>query len=155
MVDALADTAAAVDQALIDGVLARLTALVVTGLGTLLRAFQNGVIHVYATIMVIGLTLMGWFFVAPHAEATVTDANGDYVVEATPGMGYTYRWDADGNGKPDKDAFSDQSQVKVHLEPGTSQTVRLEVTNAFGLHGSKEISIARPAPMKVLELGQN
>jgi hypothetical protein len=99
---------------------------------------------------------IGWFFVAPHADATLTpQANGDYVVEAAPGMGYAYRWDADGNGKPDKETFGDDTQVKVHLEPGASQVVRLEVTNAFGLHGAKEISIARPAPLKVLELGQN
>jgi hypothetical protein len=44
--------------------------------------------------------------------------------------------------------------VKVHLEPGASQTVRVEVTNAFGLHSAKEIAISRPAPPKVLEIGQ-
>jgi NADH-quinone oxidoreductase subunit L len=155
-VDALADTAAAFDQTIVDGVLARLTALLVSGLGTLLRAFQTGIIHMYAAMMVVGVAAIGWFFVAPHADATLTpQANGDYVVEAAPGMGYAYRWDADGNGKPDKETFGDDTQVKVHLEPGASQVVRLEVTNAFGLHGAKEISIARPAPLKVLELGQN
>ena len=42
--------------------------------------------------------------------------------------------------------------MKVHLEGGKSQTVRLEVKNAFGLHGAKEIPVSRPAAQ--LELGQ-
>ena len=155
-VDALADTAAAFDQSVVDGILARLSALIVAGLGTVLRAFQNGVVHVYAAMMVVGAASIGWFFVAPHPEATVSDGgtNGDYVIEASPGMGYTYRWDADGNGTPDKPAFDNQSQVKVHLEQGASQTVRLEVTNAFGFHAAKSFPISRPAAMKVIEVGQ-
>jgi NADH-quinone oxidoreductase subunit L len=155
MVDALADTFAAFDQTFVDGILTRLPALVVTGLGTLLRAFQTGVVHVYSAFMVIGLAAMGWFFIAPHADATVSaTADGDYSIIASPGMGYTYRWDANGDGKPDTPAFGPQEQVKVHIDPGQSQKVGLEVTNAFGLHGMKEISIARSAASQVLEIGQ-
>jgi NADH-quinone oxidoreductase subunit L len=154
-VDALADTAAAFDQSVVDGILARLSALVVAGLGTLLRAFQNGVVHVYAAMMVLGVAAIGWFFVAPHADATVTadGTNGDYVVLAAPGMGYTYQWDANGDGKPDKEGFGAETQVKLHLEPGATQTVRLGVKNAFGVQGAKEISVSRPAA-KGLEIGQ-
>ncbi len=152
MVDALADTFAVFDQSVVDGVLARLTSLIVVGLGTILRVFQNGVVHVYSAFMVVGLAGMGWFFVAPHADATVTTGdNGDYVVQASPGMGYSYQWDSDGDGKPDEKTFGNTQQVKVHLEPGKSQVVRLEVQNAFGLHGAKEISIARPTAQ--LEVG--
>jgi NADH-quinone oxidoreductase subunit L len=153
MVDALADTFAVFDQAVVDGILARLTALVVAGLGTILRVFQNGVVHVYAAFMVVGLAGLGWFFVAPHPDATVTaQDNGDYVVQASPGLGYTYQWDTNGDGKPDDATFGDKNNVKVHLEGGKSQTVRLEVKNAFGLHGAKEIPVSRPAAQ--LELGQ-
>jgi NADH-quinone oxidoreductase subunit L len=154
MVDALADTFAAFDQSVVDGILARLTALIVTGLGTLLRAFQTGVVHVYSAFMVVGLAAMGWFFVAPHPDATISSTpDGDYTVVASPGMGYTYRWDANGDGKPDAQTFGNQQQVKVHLDAGQSQKVGLEVTNAFGLHAMKEISLSRAAAPTVFEVG--
>ena len=83
---------------------------------------------------------------------TVSD-NGDYVVQASPGMGYSYQWDTNGDGTPDEKTFGNTQQVKVHLDPGKSQTVRLEVQNAFGLHGAKEIPITRPsAPLEVGQL---
>ncbi|HEY5242545.1 MAG TPA: NADH-quinone oxidoreductase subunit L [Polyangiaceae bacterium] len=144
-VDSLAETAAAVDKTLVDGVLARLTSLVVAASGTILRAFQNGVVHVYAAMMVVGLAVMGWFFAVPHPNATVVDAgNDDYVVTAAPGVGYAYRWDADGDGKPEKKDFGADTTVKVHVEPGKSQTVNLEVRNSFGLVRTKTIQVARP-----------
>jgi NADH-quinone oxidoreductase subunit L len=154
MVDALADTFAVFDQSVVDGLLPRLSSLIVVGLGTVLRVFQNGVVHVYAAFMVVGLAATGWFFVAPHADATVTVSdNGDYVVQASPGMGYSYQWDTNGDGTPDEKTFGNTQQVKVHLDPGKSQTVRLEVQNAFGLHGAKEIPITRPsAPLEVGQL---
>jgi NADH-quinone oxidoreductase subunit L len=153
MVDALADTFAAFDIAVVDGILARLSALVVVGLGTLFRAFQTGVVHVYSAFMVLGLAALGWFFVAPHADATVTaSGDGDYTVQAGPGMGYTYRWDANGDGTPDAKTFENQEQVKIHLDPGQTQKVGIEVMNAFGLHSMKEISVTRPAAQQ--EIGQ-
>jgi NADH-quinone oxidoreductase subunit L len=144
-VDSLAETSAAFDKSIVDGIISRLTALVVAASGTILRAFQNGVVHVYAAAMVIGLAATGWFFAVPHANATVVDAgNDDYVVTAAPGVGYAYRWDADGDGKPEKSDFVVDPTLKLHLEPGKSQTVRLEVKNAFGLVGTKSIPLSRP-----------
>jgi NADH-quinone oxidoreductase subunit L len=145
-VDSLAETSAAVDKTLVDGILARLTALIVAALGTILRAFQNGVVHVYAAMMVVGLAFTGWFFAVPHPNVTVVDAgNNDFVLTAAPGVGYAYRWDADSDGKPDKADFDGTQTLKVHLEPGKSQTVSLEVKNAFGLQRRKSIPVARPA----------
>jgi hypothetical protein len=107
----------------------------------------------------VGLAAIGWFFVAPHADAQVTDAgNGDYVIQASPGMGYAYRWDADGDGKPDDATFGSKNQVKVHLEADKAQHVGLEVENAFGLHGMKEITVTRAAAsspgLESAEIGQ-
>jgi NADH-quinone oxidoreductase subunit L len=152
MVDSLADTSATLDRGLIDGLIARFTALVVSASGTVLRALQNGVVHVYAAMMVVGLAVMTWFFAVPHASATVVDAgNDDYVVSAAPGVGYGYRWDSDGDGQPDKPEFAQDSTLKLHVEPGKSATVNLEVRNAFGLVQKKTISLARPqAPMSSL-----
>jgi hypothetical protein len=169
-VDALADTAASVDQGLVDFVIARLSALVVAALGTLLRVVQNGVVHVYAGMMVLGLAAIGWFFVQPHAEATVTDAgNGDYVISASPGMGYGYRWYPDAKGAAQNEKFSTTDHMKVHLDEGTTKTVKVEVKNAFSNAldlpvvrwvfpptPAKEVTLSRPKiekPVK-LELGE-
>jgi hypothetical protein len=97
-------------------------------------------------MMVLGIAGMGWFFGVPHAKATVTDAgNDDYVVTAAPGVGYSFRWDSDGDGKPDKSDFGTGATVKVHVEPGATSWVTLEVKNAFGLVRSHSIRVARPA----------
>jgi NADH-quinone oxidoreductase subunit L len=153
-VDALGDTAASFDQGVVDGIIARLSALVVAALGTILRAFQNGVVHVYAAMMVVGLAVFGIFFVMPHAGASVTEKDGDYTFVAGPGPGYGFRWDADGNGQPDNPIFTGTDQVKVHLEPGESKTVHLEVINAFNLRAKKDLTVSRPQAAKPLELGQ-
>jgi NADH-quinone oxidoreductase subunit L len=117
-----------------------------------LRAFQTGVVQVYAATMVIGLAAVGWFFTVPHASATVSDAgNDDYLVTAAPGVGYAYRWDGDGDGKPDKPDFGAQGSLKVHVLPGTATMVTFEVKNAFGFVRTKRLSVARPqAPVSSL-----
>jgi NADH-quinone oxidoreductase subunit L len=144
-VDSLAETSAAFDSTIVDGLIARLTALVVAAAGTILRAFQTGVVQVYAALMVVGLAATAWFFTVPHPNATVADAgNSDYTVTAAPGVGYAYRWDADGDGKPDQQDFAGDPTLKVHVEPGKTATVHLEVKNAFGLVRTKTIHVARP-----------
>jgi NADH-quinone oxidoreductase subunit L len=156
-VDALADTAAAFDQGVVDGIIAKLPALLVSVFGSILRAFQTGVIHVYAAFMVIGLAAFGWFFVVPHPAATVTTvgSSGDYTVTAAPGMGYQYRWDADGNGQFDSERASDQASVKVHLDEGKTQWVLIEATSAFGVKRQTGIPITRAMSAKPMQLGQN
>jgi NADH-quinone oxidoreductase subunit L len=155
MVDALADTSAAVDQWLVDGILAKLTAAIVGALGTILRAMQNGVVHLYAAAMVVGMVVLGWFFVVPHADGAVATRDGDYTVTVSPGMGYEYRWDADGDGKIDDEKFSpERTEVKVHLDAGKSQTVRVEAKNAFGLVATRSFVLSRPAATQMIEVGQ-
>ena len=145
-VDSLAETSAAFDRAFVDGIIARLTALVVAAAGTILRAFQTGVVHAYAALMVVGLAAAGYFFAVPHPNATVVDAgDSDYLLTAAPGIGYAYRWDADGDGKPETQDFASNSTLKVKVEPGKSATVHLEVKNSFGLVRTKTIHVARPA----------
>jgi NADH-quinone oxidoreductase subunit L len=144
-VDSLAETSAAVDKGIVDGILAQLTSLVVAAAGTVLRTLQNGVVHAYAALMVVGIAGMGLFFGVPHARATVVDAGSDdYVVTAAAGVGYSYRWDSDGDGKPDKPDFAASPTLKVHVEPGKTAAVKLEVKNAFGLVRSRKITVARP-----------
>ncbi len=157
-VDALADTSAAFDQTIVDGLIAKVPALLVSLFGSILRAFQTGVVHVYAAFMVVGLACFGWFFVVPHPAATVASVGrdtGDYVVTAAPGMGYQYRWDADGNGQFDSERTSDQTSVKVHLDEGKSKTVLVEATSAFGVRRQTAVPLSRPAVVKPIQLGQN
>jgi NADH-quinone oxidoreductase subunit L len=143
-VDALGDTAASFDETFVDGV-NKAVALVVAGAGSVLRLFQNGVVHMYAAFMVVGFVFMAAFFVMPHANATVTDAgNGDFVIEAGPGIGYTFRWDADGNGKFDNEKGGLTTVQKVHLEPEQYRWVKLEVTNAFGFTAENAYLVSRP-----------
>ncbi|HEY1960267.1 MAG TPA: NADH-quinone oxidoreductase subunit L [Polyangiaceae bacterium] len=95
LVDALADTSAQFDQWVIDGILAKVTAFVVAASGTVLRALQNGVVHLYAAMMVVGVAAIGWFFVVPHASANVVAKGTDFVVSTgTAGgyLGYEYEW---------------------------------------------------------------
>ena len=156
LVDALADTFAWVDEWLVDGLLAKVTAVVVSALGSILRVFQTGVVHGYAALMVVGMACVGWFFVAPHPAASMTESNGDYTLTAGPGIGYEYRWDADGNGSFDSDKFGNQTSIKIHLDAGASKTVQLEVRNAFGLTRATKIIVTRPeATMQAIEVGQN
>jgi NADH-quinone oxidoreductase subunit L len=144
-VDALAETSAAADKYIVDGLLARVTSLLVAAAGSILRTAQTGVVHVYAATMVVGLVAVGWFFATPHPNATVASAgNDDYVVTAAPGLGYGYRWYPAG-AAPDKPDFGPDSTLKVHVEAGKSTTVKLEVKNAFGLVKSRAIEVAHAA----------
>jgi len=145
-VDSLADISVSGDKWVVDGILARFTAAVVTGTGAVLRFLQTGVVHVYATFMVIGLLWLGWFLITPRAEArTATDAAaGSYSVSAAPGLGYKYRWDANGDGQWDSEEFNDTTEVNFKLDVEQSRKVRLEVKNAFGRTNSAEFVLERP-----------
>jgi NADH-quinone oxidoreductase subunit L len=137
-----------VDKWLIDGIIARLTSLVVAAFGTLLRAFQTGVVHVYAAAMVVGIAIFGWFFVwQPQAGATVREqSSGKYVVEASPGLGYQFRWHSKTPDKPDSEAFTGRRTVEVDVSPGETKLVKLDVKNAFDRTTTSTVVVTRPSP---------
>ncbi len=144
--DTLADAAVWVDRWLVDGVVAGLTSAVVRVVGTVLRLFQTGRVQVYASAMVVGLAAVGWFFARPHATAQTfrDDGAGTYRVTAAPGLGYGYRWDTNGDGVWDEEAFGDVRDVRFTLEREAARTVRLQVQNAFGLRATQEFAFSRP-----------
>ncbi|MBX3233479.1 MAG: NADH-quinone oxidoreductase subunit L [Labilithrix sp.] len=144
-VDALADTASSVDQGIVDFILARLTALVVAATGTVLRVLQNGVVHVYAAVMVLGLGGLMWFFVEPHADFTVEEKGGEYSLTAGPGPGYGFKWYPDATKEAQTKDFDTNTQLKLRVPDGESRTVKLEVKNAFGRVATKDLTIKRPA----------
>ncbi|MBN2194208.1 MAG: NADH-quinone oxidoreductase subunit L [Polyangiaceae bacterium] len=145
-VDTLASAAVWVDRWLVDGVIAGISSGVVRVAGTVLRLFQTGRVQVYATAMVIGVAGVGWFFALPHAAARAfgDDDTGRYSLTAAPGLGYGYRWDADGDGAWDSDGFGQVRDVRFTLERERSRTVRLEVENAFGLRSMRRFEFTRP-----------
>jgi NADH-quinone oxidoreductase subunit L len=146
-VDLLAVMAVWVDKWIVDGIVARLTAFFTSLAGTVLRYAQTGRVQAYAFTMVLGLGGVGWFFMFPHAAYRLTgdDLTGKYTVTASPGPGYEYRWDEDGDGKWDG-SFGNKTQVVFNLEPGQIMTLGLQVRNAFGLPMAREIVVRRPKP---------
>ncbi len=153
-VDALADTSAnVIDPWIVDGILAKLTSFLTSAAGTLLRAFQNGVMHLYAALIVVGIAVCGWFFVMPHAHATFEIKGNSAIVTAAPGPGYRYRWvEAGGKERP----FTERPATDIPLEAGASKDITLEVTNAFGhpwFIAKKVVRVSRPANTD-LKVGQ-
>ncbi len=130
---------------MVDGIIARATAFVVQVTGSGLRLVQTGRVQTYAAVMVVGVGGLGWFLVAPHAQtSTVAEDGGSYRVVAAPGFGYTYRWDADGDGTWDSEKFGDNTSVSLSLDHGQSQKVRLQVRNAFGRVSERDVEVLRP-----------
>jgi NADH-quinone oxidoreductase subunit L len=146
--DSLADFFAWADKWIVDFILARLSAGIVSASGTLLRFFQTGRVQTYAAVMVLGLGGLGWFVLAPRAEAVVSnDEGGSYSLSAPRGLGYSYRWDTDNDGKWDGNAkFGSKTEASVTLKAKENRTVRLEVKNAFGRTAVAKFDLEREAP---------
>jgi NADH-quinone oxidoreductase subunit L len=98
------------DQLIVDGVLAKLSTALVQLLGTLATRLQNGLIQSYAAVMVAGVLGVTWWFAVPHPRPEITSRSGDEVqLSGAPGLGYSYRWDFEGNGTWDTDWSNDAS----------------------------------------------
>jgi NADH-quinone oxidoreductase subunit L len=145
-VDSLAEVAVWLDKWIVDGVVARVTAFVISLAGSILRYAQTGRVQAYAFTMVLGLGGVGWFFLVPQTAYRVKsdDAQGKYSVQVTPGASYAYRWDEDGDGKWEGD-FGDKRELSFELEPSKTRKVRFQVKNGFGLMVGKELTVERPA----------
>jgi NADH-quinone oxidoreductase subunit L len=143
-VDSLAEFGAWADKWIVDGIIAKLSSFLVRSAGSLLRQLQTGRIQAYAAIMVVGLGSVGWFLIAPHANAQVVadHAEGAYSVNAAPGLGYSYRWTLD--GKPDSKEFGDKASLSFNLARDAGHVVALEVKNAFGQVASHKFDVTRP-----------
>jgi len=147
-IDALAEFGVAFDKYVVDGIVSRFTSFVVAASGTVLRQFQTGRLQAYACVMVIGLGGIGWYLLLPHANATVAAdaARGSYELKASPGFGYSYRWDSNGDGTWDAESFGQQQTLNVDLEVEEKRTVRLQVKNALGRVATEDFVIERPKP---------
>jgi hypothetical protein len=99
---------ARLDQLLVDGFFARLSAALVQLLGAGATRVQNGLLQSYAAVMVAGVLGITWWFAVPHPKPEVVSREGDSVtLGGAAGLGYSYRWDFEGNGTWDTDWSSD------------------------------------------------
>ncbi len=147
-VDSLAEMCVWADRWIVDGILARFTAGLIQVGGTVLRQFQTGRVQAYAAAMTIGILGIALYIWAPHASIrqTVNHGAGNYALVAAPGLGYSYRWDVDGEQGWDSEKFSDQKNARFNLEVTEERTVRVQVKNAFGVTSEKEFTYVRPRP---------
>jgi len=159
--DSLAELCVWFDRWVVDGILARLTAFVVSVSGSILRQFQTGRVHTYGAVMTIGLVLVGCYVLTPHANIRLSEdhRSGRYELVAAPGYGYNYRWDSDGDGDWDTEDFGTQQKVAFSLEPNSNRLVRLQIENSFGIISEKKFDVVRPpadasSPL-VIEKGQD
>jgi NADH-quinone oxidoreductase subunit L len=154
MVDALADIFTMADRWIIDGILAKVSAALVGALGTILRALQTGRVQAYSASMVIGLAVLGWFLVSPHAAVSVDEralkTSGTVTLTAAPGLGYHYHWEVKpgaaapaSSGTPNGKA--EGREFVVTLSPGESKEVVLEVESAFKSTTREIVPVMRPA----------
>jgi NADH-quinone oxidoreductase subunit L len=162
-IDSLAELCVWFDRWVVDGIIARLSSFVVSVAGSVLRQFQTGRLHTYGALTMVGLILVGCYVVTPQANIRlVEDHNsGNYEIRATPGYGYSYRWDVDGDddGAWDTEDFGNTVEQKFSLKPNSNRIVRLQIENAFGHISEKEFDVVRPPtdpnarPSLVLEKG--
>jgi NADH-quinone oxidoreductase subunit L len=118
----LGTLSAKIDQVLVDGVLAKLSTAVIQLLGTAATRLQNGLIQTYAAVMVAGVLAVTWWFAVPHPRPEVTSRSGDEVtLGGAPGLGYSYRWDFEGNGSWDTEWSTDPSTTHTFVETSLRQ----------------------------------
>ncbi len=147
-VDSLAEFFTWADKWIVDFILTRVSSFLIAASGTALRFMQTGRVQTYAAVMVLGLGGVGYFFVTPRVEAETksNDASGAYSLSAAQGLGYSYRWDLNNDGKWDTEKFSSQTRASLKLAVKENRTVRLEVKNAFGRTATRSFDFARPQP---------
>lgn len=143
----IADICVWFDKWIVDGLFSGLSSFAVAFSGSALRLFQTGRIQSYAAFIVLGLAGLGYFMNTPHAEATVTanHGSGKYTVSAEPGLGYSYRWDANGDGQFETNSFGSQSRLDLDLDRTERRTVVLQVRDSFGREATRKFRIERPA----------
>jgi NADH-quinone oxidoreductase subunit L len=99
--------------------------------------------------MVVGVAGIGWFLMMPHADARADDAElrrtGRVVLTAAPGLGYGYRWHAEGE-QPSQE-FGGSTSYTVLLDWCQEKTVHLDVRNALAREATAEFRYCRSNPI--------
>ncbi|NIR36981.1 MAG: hypothetical protein GWN07_13715, partial [Actinobacteria bacterium] len=123
----LAVLAGWLDKTFIDTPLTGMTAKTVQAFGWLSTRIQVGRVHAYGLAIAIGLGVMSWYVLFPHAdvEFEVDDESATYV--AGRGLGYEYRWDVDSDGTFDVPA--QPVRVRIDIKDDASRQELFQVVN--------------------------
>ncbi|MBO6937046.1 MAG: NADH-quinone oxidoreductase subunit L [Deltaproteobacteria bacterium] len=148
------------DKTFVDTMLTGATAKGVQLLGWASTRIQVGRVHAYGLAIAIGLGVMSWYVLYPHAEVAfeVDDQNATYV--ATRGLGYEYRWDVDSDGTYDVPA--QPVRVRIDIKDDASPQELFQVVNVVraalasdGLRPADRTALGHPVGLrseKVYEL---
>ena len=123
-----------IDRLLIDGLLVGGWGFIVSVIGRLARALQNGDVQRYLILMMVGLAAMFYFTTRPKEDFSFKTGEGTTVrFRADLGDGAVKRgahaeWDFDGDGKVDA---TGQDAIWTFNAPGR-YAVTLKVTDLFG-----------------------
>lgn len=122
-----------IDRIAVDGLTKLASALVQAG-GWILTRLQNGHVHVYGTMMTVGLVGTTWWVLYPHPHIDAA-AKGDAVhFVAGAGLGYEYRWDFDSDGNFDTEWGATQRDASYAYDLAQIRGVELVLTEAAGRH---------------------
>jgi NADH-quinone oxidoreductase subunit L len=97
----IATVAGGADVTFVDALMTKLPSFQVRETGRIFARMQNGVVHMYGAVMVVGVVgVLAWFW-TPHSRIEA-GFDGTLVELTTPeGLGYEYRWDANSDGQFD------------------------------------------------------
>ena len=87
------------DMTFVDALLTRLPSFNAREAGRFLARLQNGVVHTYGMVLVVGVVAVMAMFWTPRAHIEGTLEGDTLRLVAAPGLGYEYRWDADSDGE--------------------------------------------------------
>ena len=90
-----------IDRTFVDALLTKLPAALVAASSWLFTRIQNGVVHAYGLVMVVGMLGLGWWFLYPHAQVEVEATSNAATLSVGRGFGYEYRFDLDADGRFD------------------------------------------------------
>jgi hypothetical protein len=139
----LAVFAGSIDKYFVDGILARLTALVVEVVGWLSTRIQTGVVYMYGTVMMVGVAVLVWWFTYPHPSLAATADAAEVSWVAARGMGYEYRWDVDDDGELDTE-WSATENTKTQTYDADDFVGLALVITAAGVGGEEREVILDP-----------
>lgn len=102
LVKAMATFSGWLDKVFVDLLLTRVTSGLVAAASWVSTRVQDGYVWTYGAMMTLGLAVATWYVLVPHPVFEAFNTEGqihspDVSFVAEPGMGYTYRWDFDGD----------------------------------------------------------
>ncbi|MFO0692035.1 MAG: NADH-quinone oxidoreductase subunit L [Polyangiales bacterium] len=151
---AFAEFLAIIDRALVDFAFTRAPALLTQLTGFVVSRAQNGIVHTYGLVMVLGLGGVLGFYLYPHTHIEAEFREDGTVSLSTPrGLGYRYHWDVDSDGVFEGELDPASYAASHRYEEADRVGIALVVTDASGL-GADEIAVSRrPMLLDEAELG--